>query len=88
MVFVATGVSAVVVSWVVSPGLSGIVAVIFFGFARTFILRSDASYDRAFMFLPALVWICVFINAFFVLDKGVDKQYDSLPRGLHSFHGS
>ena len=63
-----------VVSWVVSPVLSGIVAVIFFGFARTFILRHANSYDRSFLFLPALVWICVFINAFFVLDKGIDKQ--------------
>lgn len=71
--------SAVVVSWVVSPVLSGIVAVIFFGFARTFILRHDKSYERAFLFLPALVFICVFINALFVLDKGVDKQCDSPP---------
>lgn len=70
----AAGVSAVVISWVVSPVLSGIVAVIFFGFARTFILRSEDSYNRTFMFLPALVFICIFINAFFVLDKGVDKQ--------------
>lgn len=73
-----------VLSWVVSPLLSGIVAVVFFGFARTFILRSENSYDRAFMFLPALVFICVFINALFVLDKGVEQQCGP-PRPRPSF---
>jgi phosphate/sulfate permease len=72
--FPMEGVSAVVLSWIVSPLLSGIVSVAFFWFARTFILRSDDSYSRSFYFLPMLVFVCVFINAFYVLDKGVASQ--------------
>jgi len=73
--FPVKGISSVVISWVFSPVASGIVAVFFFLFARTFILRAENSYDRTFIFLPVLVFICIFINAFYVLDKGINKQW-------------
>lgn len=72
--FPIKGITAVVISWVFSPLASGIVSVVFFLIARTFILRAANSYDRSFVFLPALVFICIFINAFYVLDKGINKQ--------------
>ena len=84
--FPIKGVSAVVISWIVSPVLSGVVAAIFFGFARTFILRHDNSYDRAFWFLPGLMFICTFIYAFYVLDKGIDKQCGSTLCVLVLYH--
>lgn len=71
------GISSVVISWIFSPVASGVVAVVFFLAARTFILRAENSYDRTFYFLPLLVFFCIFINAFYVLDKGINKQYDS-----------
>lgn len=77
--FPIKGVSAVVISWVVSPVMSGFVGAGFFLFARTFILRSEDSYNRTFWFLPGLVCICTFINAFYVLDKGINKQCASSP---------
>eukprot|EP00892_Ulva_mutabilis_P005853 jgi/Ulvmu1/363/UM001_0370.1 len=73
--FPVKGISSVVISWIFSPVASGIVAVFFFLIARTFILRADNSYDRTFVFLPVLVFICIFINAFYVLDKGINKQW-------------
>jgi phosphate/sulfate permease len=73
--FPVKGISSVVISWIFSPVASGLVAVAFFLFARTFILRSSNSYERTFLFLPLLVMICIFINAFYVLDKGIEKQW-------------
>jgi solute carrier family 20 (sodium-dependent phosphate transporter) len=72
--FPLKGISAVVLSWFLSPLMSGLIAALFFWTARTFILRHDDSYDRVFMFLPVLVFICTFINVFYVFDKGVSQQ--------------
>ena len=69
------GIAAIVVSWVFSPVVSGIVAAIFFLITRTLILRSEHSYDRAYAFLPVLVFLCFFINAFYVLDKVCFDSY-------------
>lgn len=74
-VFPIGRITAVVISWVFSPVASGIVAAIFFWVARTFILRAEDSYTRAFYFLPVLMDIAAFINAFYVLDKGITKQW-------------
>lgn len=76
--FPIKGISAVVISWIFSPVASGIVAAFFFFVVRAAILRHESSFDRAFLFFPILVLICVFINAFYVLDKGIAKQWDAL----------
>jgi hypothetical protein len=73
--FPVKGVVAIVISWFISPILSGIACAIFFLIVRAAILRSDHSFDRAWMFLPILVLFCVFINAFYVLDKGISLQW-------------
>jgi phosphate/sulfate permease len=77
--FPIQGISAVVLSWFISPLMAGMVSMVFFGFARTFILRHENSYDRAFWFLPVLLTICTFINSFYVLDKGINKQCAAIP---------
>ena len=79
------GVSAILLSWILSPVLSGIVAAAFFWIARTFVLRHDEAYDRVFWCLPGLVCICAFINALYVLDRGIDQQCASAPVALFSF---
>lgn len=73
--FPIKGITSVVISWVFSPVASGIVAALFFLVARTLILRAEDSYSKAFFFLPVLVGITAFINAFYVLDKGIAKQW-------------
>jgi phosphate/sulfate permease len=72
--FPIKGLSAIVLSWIVSPLLSGIVSAGLFWTTRTVILRASNSYDRAFWYLPLLVALCAFINAFYVLDKGINQQ--------------
>lgn len=73
--FPIQGVTAVGLSWLVSPFASGTVAAFFFWVARTFILRSSNSYQRAFYFMPMLVGLTAFVNAFYVLDKAISKQW-------------
>ena len=82
-VFPIKGITSVVISWVFSPVASGIVAALFFGVARTFILRAEDSYRKTFYFLPVLVGIAAFINSFYVLDKGITKQWEWLLSLIH-----
>ena len=42
------GISSIVASWFISPICSGIIVFILFGLLRTFVLRSDHSFTRAF----------------------------------------
>lgn len=75
LVFPIQGITAVVLSWLVSPLASGFVAAFFFWVARTLVLRAADSYQRAFYFLPVLVGVTTFVNAFYVLDKAISKQW-------------
>jgi phosphate/sulfate permease len=51
---VRTGVSSIVASWFISPICSAIVVFILFGLIRTFVLRSEHSFTRAFYVNTAL----------------------------------
>lgn len=69
-----SGLVPVVLSWFVSPICAAILGSIIFLLCRTFILRSDQAVVRAFIALPILVGITVFINLFFVLYKGAKNE--------------
>ncbi|CAM9130707.1 unnamed protein product [Pylaiella littoralis] len=64
------GVSAIVASWVLSPILSGIIAVALFVIVRTFVLRSEHSLSRSMKVFPVLVMVTIAVNVFFVVYKG------------------
>lgn len=70
------GFVVIVISWFLSPIVSGIAAAAFFLATRTAILRRKNSFMLAFWALPAIVLLCVFIMVFFVLYKGAQKSYD------------
>jgi sodium-dependent phosphate transporter len=72
--FIPGGITGIVLSWVISPVLSGIVAVILFLLVRTLVLRSSNSFNRAINFYPCLIWAAVWINAFFIVSKGISKK--------------
>jgi len=72
--YIPKGVIGIVLSWVFSPVLSGIFAVILFTVTRKVVLRSAASFDRAIKFYPVLVWIMIWINVFFTIAKGAKKK--------------
>eukprot|EP00951_Prasinocladus_malaysianus_P021554 scaffold178316_cov41-Prasinocladus_malaysianus.AAC.2 len=70
------GVASIVLSWVLSPLLSGIFSVILFLAVRTFVLRSQNSYARSWWVFPVLVFVTVLINAFFIIYKGASAKLD------------
>jgi len=68
------GVTGIVISWVLSPMLSALFAVSLFYTVRTFILRSKNAFKRSIVFYPVLVLLAVWINAYFVVSKGIKKK--------------
>jgi sodium-dependent phosphate transporter len=63
-------VQQVVMSWFLSPVLSGIIAAILYWFVRCFVLRSKNSVERAYTFYPILIAATLVINTFFIVYKG------------------
>jgi sodium-dependent phosphate transporter len=72
--YIPSGVMGIVLSWVFSPVLSGIFAVLLFLLVRTLILRASNSFNKAIIFYPILICLAVFVNAFFIMSKGVSKK--------------
>jgi len=64
------GVSAIVISWLLSPILSGICASFLFFVCRTLVLRSDNAFQRSLYFAPVLVAATLVINCYFIIYKG------------------
>ncbi|KAK9815735.1 hypothetical protein WJX72_008727 [[Myrmecia] bisecta] len=64
------GMLPVFLSWIVSPVLSGIFAIILFGFVRTFVLRARQSFQRALWLLPFLLGLTFFIITVFIIQTG------------------
>lgn len=69
------GVVGVVISWVVSPVLSGIIAVIFFLIVRTTVLRRADPFKNGLIFMPFFYGITLSMAVFFIVYKG-DKRFD------------
>jgi sodium-dependent phosphate transporter len=67
------GVVPIVLSWFVSPVLTGAVSALLFSACRTLVLRRRNSFRASFFVLPPLVMLTVWINVFFVLTKGATK---------------
>lgn len=68
------GLAGILIAWVISPILSGIITDLLFIAERTFILRHENSFDRAIKFYPVLVFITMWLGVFFVLAKGISKR--------------
>lgn len=75
------------ISWIASPGVSGIVSFLMFSAIRIFIMQTDNPYTRAYYSFPLILTIFVGIDIFYVLEKGLAgfswqkdiKLYMSLP---------
>mmetsp|Transcript_5884 Transcript_5884/g.13694 ORF Transcript_5884/g.13694 Transcript_5884/m.13694 type:complete len:592 (-) Transcript_5884:85-1860(-) len=72
--YIPKGVVGIVLSWVISPVLSAFFAVILYTSVRQVILRSRHSFTRAILLYPVLIMLAVWINAFFVISKGIAKK--------------
>jgi len=64
------GVSAIVVSWLLSPIVSGVFAFALFLAIRTLVLRQANSYNLARYLFPVMAMVTVVINVFFIVYKG------------------
>lgn len=74
------GVVAIIVSWFLSPIISGAFAAALFFILRTFILRSPESYKRIQYAFPFIVACTFIINTFFIVYKGANfLKLDTLP---------
>jgi len=72
--YIPKGVVGIVLSWIFSPVLSGVFAVLLFAFVRSLVLRSKSSFNRSILFYPLLIVLAVWINVFFVISKGITKK--------------
>eukprot|EP00803_Ostreobium_quekettii_P009672 evm.model.scf_943.5 EVM.evm.TU.scf_943.5 scf_943:46971-49011(+) len=82
------GVAPIIVSWVVSPVLSGVLAVFLFWFVRTFILRHADSRARSFIFFPFLVGITIALNVYFIIYKGFKRKLGKDKKDLSEILGA
>jgi len=64
------GVSGIVLSWVISPLFSAILAMIYFAIIRVSVLRRKNSFDKAFWSFPFFVGITITLNLFLIIYKG------------------
>jgi len=82
------GVAPIIVSWVVSPVLSGVLAVALFWFVRTFILRHADSRARSFIFFPFLVGVTIALNVYFIIYKGFKRKLGKDKKDLSEILGA
>ena len=61
--------AAIIMSWFVSPILTGACAALIFFVVRTLVLRRKNAYNLSFWTLPPFVCITVWINVYFILTK-------------------
>jgi sodium-dependent phosphate transporter len=64
------GVVAIVISWLLSPVVSGGFAFVFFVALRALVMRSEHSFSRASVAFPVLLACTLIINIFFIVYKG------------------
>tara|TARA_B000000475_G_C15999697_1_gene448431 strand:- start:732 stop:2198 length:1467 start_codon:yes stop_codon:yes gene_type:complete len=77
------GVGGIVISWVISPVFSGIIASIVFGITRALVLRKDFNTTRINWAYPILIGSTMTINSFFIIYKGAKGLgLDKTPLGL------
>lgn len=74
-----TGALPVILSWFVSPVLTGLAACILFLAVRFLVLRRKDAYDLSFWVLPPFVPLTTWINIFFVFTKVNDMAFSSEP---------
>lgn len=75
------GITAIVVSWIFSPVLSGIIAAFLFGVSRAVVLRSPHAVERALWAMPVLVFCTVTLVLFFLIVKTTNNVNGSFDPG-------
>jgi len=63
-------------SWVLSPGISGVLGFLFFGSIKVFIHNSAHPFERGYILFPLVITVFVGISLFFVIYKAVATNYE------------
>ena len=66
-------VTKIFISWIASPGCSGIIAFLFFGALKILVLDSPQPFERAFYTFPVVLTVFIGIDLFYVLYKGLNN---------------
>lgn len=66
----------ILISWILSPAISGAVGFLFFGFIKVFIHRSENPYVRAYWLFPVILTVFIGIDLFFIIYKAVEQNYE------------
>lgn len=67
------GVVPIVLSWFISPVLTGLSSAFIFNMCRFLVLRRRNAFRCSFVLMPCLVMLTVWINLYFVFTKGAAK---------------
>jgi len=67
------GVVPIVLSWFISPILTGLASAFIFVTTRQLVLRRENAYRISYYVLPLMVLITTWINIYFIFTKGVKK---------------
>jgi len=81
------GLGGIVLSWIISPVLSGVIAATGFGLSRRFIIKSDHPQERALMLMPVLYFLSTFILVLVTTlkAKAIKKKIDLPTKLIISF---
>ena len=73
-------VGEIVLSWLISPLLAGIFALVAFSIVKRFIFKSRNPFGRTLLLFPILAFITLTINSFFIIYKGTPQlKLDETP---------
>jgi len=70
----------IVLSWILSPLIAGLLSIIFFTLIKKYVFESNNSYKRTEKIFPILTFITFFINSLFIIYKGSPQlDLDDMP---------
>ncbi|GJJ79130.1 solute carrier family 20 (sodium-dependent phosphate transporter) [Entomortierella parvispora] len=69
-----SGITKIVLSWVISPVAAGLVCSVFFLFTKHVVLKHDNSFRRGLIAIPAYFGVAITINIFYIIFKGAPKS--------------
>ncbi|KAL1519107.1 hypothetical protein AB1Y20_003372 [Prymnesium parvum] len=72
--YLPKGVVAIILSWILSPVLSGMFSSGMFLVLRAVVLRASNSFRMAIKLYPVLIFVAVMLNVFFIISKGLAKK--------------
>ncbi|KAF9924125.1 Na+/Pi symporter [Linnemannia zychae] len=68
-----SGITKIVLSWVISPVCAGIVCALLFGITQLLVLKHENSFQRGLVAIPTYFGLALTINVFYIIFKGATE---------------